>query len=134
MFTKELAKNLLQIIDERNMTLEGLANVSNLSSKFIGNIASEKQSLTLDSFEKICSALELEPNDLLLNEKSKTFFKSKPMAVVKILKRQNTELHIYRPICPSCDKPLASEWQSYCDVCGQRLSWEKYSKADIVLG
>ena len=133
MFTKELSSKLLKILNERNMTLEGLADASNLSSRFISNITNEKQIPTLESFEKICSALEVTPNDLLISEKSMQEKKSKPMPVSKIHCCKNAEGYTYTAICPSCDKPLASDWQSYCDRCGQRLSWEQYPLARIVV-
>lgn len=132
MFTKEFAAKLLKIIDERNLTIESVADLSKLSSRFISNLINEKQKPTLESFEKICSALQLEPNELLLNEKSKQPEKSKPMAVTKIFCRDRNNVYTYRAVCPACDKPLQSDWQSYCDRCGQRLNWEQYSKADLV--
>lgn len=130
MFTKELSLQMLKIIDQKKLTFEKLSEATGMSRKFIGNIINEKQSPTLDSFEKICSALELEPNDLLLNEKSKASDKSVPMLVNKVFLKQNS---VHTPLCPSCRSALASEFQSYCDACGQRLSWKKYSKSDIVI-
>ena len=132
MFTKEFATKLLKIIDERNMTLESVADAAKLSSRFISNIITGRQKPTLDSFEKICSALQLEPNDLLISDKSKQPEKSKPMAVTKIFCRDRSNAYTYRAVCPSCNRPLSSDWQSYCDRCGQRLNWEQYSKADLV--
>lgn len=132
MFTKEFAAKLLKIIDERKLTLESVADASKLSSRFISNIISGRQKPTLESFEKICSALQLEPNDLLINEKSRQADKSKPMAVNKIYCKDKDKAHTYRAVCPACNRPLATDWQSYCDRCGQRLSWSQYIKADLV--
>lgn len=130
MFTKELSFQMLKIIDQRKLTLEKLSEATGMSRKFIGNIINGKQVPSLDSFEKICSALELEPNDLLLNEKSKALGKTAPMCVDKVLLKQNS---IHTPLCPACSSALSSELQSYCDVCGQHLSWKKYNKSDIIL-
>lgn len=132
MFTKEFANNLLKIIEERNLTLESVAEITKLSRKFIGNIINQRQKPTLESFEKICSALQLEPNDLLISQKSKQVGKSEPMAVTKIFCQEKNKTLTYRAVCPSCNKLLQSDWQSYCDCCGQRLSWAQYINADFI--
>lgn len=48
------------------------------------------------------------------------------------------EVHRFRgggayPVCPRCGITLEREYQSYCDRCGQRLSWRSLRKAKIVL-
>lgn len=35
-------------------------------------------------------------------------------------------------ICPRCDITLDREYQSYCDRCGQKLSWKGFSKAKMI--
>ena len=132
MFTKELSTKLLNIIDERNMTLESLSEAAGLSRKFIGNVTSGKQVPTLSSFERICSALELEPNDLLINSKSKTADKSKPMRVDTVYCQRKDNVYSYIPVCPRCNSLLDNDWQSYCDTCGQKLSWKRYIDSKVV--
>ena len=133
MFSKELSAKLLKIIDERDMTLVSLAEASGLTREFIGKIASGKQVPTLNSFEKICSALELEPNDLLINDKSKNGEKSKAMEVNTAYCNQKGNIYTYIPICPSCNTLLHNDWQSYCDNCGQKLSWKNYIDSTVVM-
>lgn len=36
------------------------------------------------------------------------------------------------PICPRCGISLDREYQSYCDRCGQKLSWRRFSRAKVV--
>lgn len=36
------------------------------------------------------------------------------------------------PICPRCNVTLDREYQSFCDRCGQRLDWKKFSKAEEI--
>ena len=60
MFSKELAVKILKLLDKNNMTLEDLSEASGLSRKFITKITSGKQIPTLNSLEKLCSALEVE--------------------------------------------------------------------------
>ena len=47
------------------------------------------------------------------------------------------EIHLFRdedtyPVCPRCHLTMEREYQSYCDRCGQALSWKGYSKARVV--
>lgn len=35
-------------------------------------------------------------------------------------------------ICPRCDNTLEREYKSYCDRCGQKLSWKGFSNAKII--
>ena len=47
------------------------------------------------------------------------------------------EIHLFRgedayPVCPRCHLTMEREYQSYCDRCGQVLSWKGYSKARVV--
>ena len=133
MFSKELATKILKLIDERNMTLESLSEISGLSRRFINNVTSGKQVPTLNSLEKLCSALELEPNDLLISDKSKNKERSLAMYVNTIYCRQQENLSIYIPICPFCNTPLQNDWQSYCDNCGQKLSWKHYLNSKVIM-
>ena len=52
-----------------------------------------------------------------------------PLPVNKILLFKNNYSF---PICPRCNITLDREYQSFCDRCGQRLDWRKFSKAEII--
>ncbi len=131
MFSKELSFQMLKVIDQRKLTLEQVAEAAGLSRKFVGNVVNGKQVPTLDSFEKICSALELEPNDLLLSQKSKLPERAKPMQVKTVYYGGEIDPNTHLPICPHCNAVLTAEHQSYCDACGQKLRWDKYLESDI---
>ena len=131
MFSKELAANLIKIIDERNMTVESLANAVGLTREQITNIKNGKSVPKLTSLEKLCSALELNPNDLLLNEKSMQADKSRAMPVTLMYCKEEDKVATYTPVCPSCNALLYTDWESYCGYCGQRLSWEQYVNSAV---
>jgi transcriptional regulator with XRE-family HTH domain len=131
MFAKQLSVQMLKVIDQRNLTLEKVSELTGMSRKFVSNVVNGKQVPTIDSFEKICTALELEPNDLLLSEKSKAFGRTEPMRINKVFCETKNHIRSVTPICPSCNSLLSGELQGYCDCCGQRLSWHRYSEADI---
>ena len=133
MFSKELAVKILKLIDKNNMTLEALSEASGLSRKFITNITSGKQVPTLNSLEKLCSALEVEPNDLLINDKSKNQERSTAMFVDTVYCNSPKSSLTFIPICPHCNCPLQNNWQNYCDNCGQKLSWKHFSNSKIIM-
>lgn len=37
------------------------------------------------------------------------------------------------PICPRCRQSMDREYMSYCDRCGQKLSWEKLDNAKVLM-
>ena len=133
MFSKEIAVKILKLIDEKNMTLEALSEASGLSRRFITNITSGKQVPTLNSLEKLCSALEVEPNDLLINDKSKEQERSMAMLVNSVYCINNKNLSTYIPICPHCNSLLQNNWQIYCDNCGQKLSWKHFINSKVIM-
>ena len=52
-----------------------------------------------------------------------------PLRVTRIFQ---TAYDDYFPICPRCNKTLEREYQSFCDRCGQKLSWRRFSRAKVV--
>lgn len=37
------------------------------------------------------------------------------------------------PICPRCGVSVERDYQEFCDRCGQRLGWERFSSASVVV-
>ncbi len=128
-FSENLSKALAKHIKENNSTQLQLANESNLSHRFVGDIIRGDSVPTLRTFEQICAALEVTPNDLLLKEEY-NIIESKP--VTKVFWNRKTGDRGYYPICPNCNITLEREYQAYCDRCGTKLSWKSYNKAEIV--
>ncbi len=132
MFTKELSAKLRKIIQERKLTVESVAEAAKLTREQVSNIKNGKSEPKLTSLEKLCTALELNPNDLLLSEKSLQEDKAKSKPVTQVFCQESEKVKLCRAICPSCKHLLYSDWQSFCDNCGQRLNWFEYSKAELV--
>lgn len=126
MFTKELSQKIVKLIDERNLTVEALANAAGLTREYVTNIKNGRQVPSLTSFEKLCSALEVEPNDLLLSNKSSQPGKCVAKQVTDIYYPGKPTAEQYFPICPTCKALLHSNWESYCNLCGQKLSWSNF--------
>lgn len=135
MFSKNLAEKLLQLMEEKGFTQEALAEVCHVSDRFIRNVICGRQSPNIDTFEKICEGLEVDPNDLLISDKSRLPGKAVPMLVNKVyvfervFDRDGFDSY---PVCPACNRTLDRESMAYCDRCGQKLSWKGYQKAEVV--
>ena len=132
MFKRELSIKLMQILDEKELTVKSASELANVSRKYLSNIISEKQTPSIDVLENLCSALGTDPNYLLISEKSKQPGKSNVLEVTQILcdKKNLTSKHL--PICPACHKPLVRDNQAYCDHCGQKLGWRNFTNATII--
>lgn len=133
MFANELPTKILKLIDEKNMTIEALSKASGISRKFITNITSGKQVPSIHYLEKLCSALEVDPNDLLINEKSKDSERSVAMCVNTTYCNNQKKPFTYTPVCPNCNSLLQNNWQSYCDICGQKLSWKYFMNSKVIM-
>ena len=35
------------------------------------------------------------------------------------------------PVCPRCNNSFEIEYQSFCDRCGQKLSWKGFSRIKV---
>lgn len=51
------------------------------------------------------------------------------MQVTTIRRFQFVSPPVSFPICPRCQHTLEREYQSFCDRCGQALSWKHYPHA-----
>lgn len=132
MFLRVLSTALLKEMDKRKITLESLSEMCNMSKRAMGNIVREKSVPKLDSFEKICAGLEVSPEDLLLDKKSRDANKLIAMQITHIKHTKQSNSEEYFPMCPACRTTLERDYQAYCDRCGQKLSWKNYSKAKII--
>lgn len=133
MFSKEFTINMLKAIDEKEISIESLSRISGLSREYLSRVMNGKQVPTLTSFEKICSALDKEPNELLMNVNSLRGERAKSMKVKVSYCQRIGNVFSYIPVCPRCNSLLPSDWQSCCDYCGQRLSWEDYLNCKVTM-
>lgn len=52
-----------------------------------------------------------------------------PMSVVRVRILRSGEMY---PICPRCGICLDREYMSFCDCCGQMLSWRLFPFARVI--
>ena len=126
MFSKTLAQKLLQLADEKRISQETLAEICDVSPRYMGNIVRGHQVPTIATLEKICKGLEMTPDKLLLTERESGEYVTQYMQHTPI-----SSENIY-PLCPSCRRELEREYQNYCDRCGQRLLWDESIPSEVL--
>lgn len=57
----------------------------------------------------------------------------RPVRVTRVCCYRGINGRLSFPICPRCEMTMEREYQSYCDRCGQRLSWIAFEKAVVVI-
>lgn len=55
-----------------------------------------------------------------------------PMQVRKVRIIGTDQLGNCYPVCPKCGLTMDREYQSYCDRCGQALTWRNYKNAIVI--
>ena len=133
MYSKIFPINLLKAIDEKELTIESLSQLSGLTREYLSRVVNGKQVPTLTSLEKICSAVEKEPNELLMIAESLSGERAKAMKVNTAYCQHKGNTVCNLPVCPYCNSLLPTDWQSCCDYCGQRLSWEDYVNCKVIM-
>lgn len=129
-FSVNLSEALKEYIKKNHSTQLKLAEASNLSHRFVGDIIRGDSIPTLKTFEQICAALEVTPNDLLLKDNYENDKPSKMVTQILCIIRNNKEMCF--SICPGCNSTLEREYQAYCDRCGTKLNWKNYDKAEVI--
>lgn len=57
----------------------------------------------------------------------------RPMRVTAIAYFPHCHPPVSFPVCPRCEITMEREYQSYCDRCGQQLSWRGFGKHTTVI-
>lgn len=123
MFSENLSLSLLRLCGDRRLTYETASDLCDLSSRYFGDIVRRQTVPSVFTLEKLCRGFDRTPDELLLQ--GPAAFRS-PMPVTHIHIRPLGEGTASFPVCPQCGCSLEREFQSYCDRCGQCLSWESY--------
>ena len=134
MFLDNLSMSILQLCDSHKLSYEEASERCKLSSRYFGAVARGKAAPTILTLEKLCVGFDLTPNELLIPSviwREMSF--RKPLPVTQIRCHHSLGGITSFPVCPQCGITMEREYQSFCDRCGQRLSWKGFSKATIIL-
>lgn len=128
MFSDALSTSLIQLCDKEKLSYEAAAERVGCSPEFLGRIIRRKSSPTISFFEKICHGFARTPNQLLgMPGSTDELLYRVPMSVSEI--RIVPAAQSAFSVCPRCKCSLEREYQAYCSVCGQCLSWNRLHKA-----
>ncbi len=134
MFSKELSTSVLGICESRDLSYETASELCDLSPRYFGSIARGKTAPTVNTLEKLCRGLEKSPNDLL---RFSTSDEELSYRIAMQVTHYRQHLSLYHscsvfPVCPRCHCNLEREYQSFCDRCGQKLSWDFFHYATLM--
>ncbi len=134
MFLDNLSKVLLQVINNENLTYEKLAEICDVSTKFISKMIYKAAHPTIKTLEKMCVGLKKTPNELLGMhlplEEELPYRQSMQIKEVRCYKSMHG--NTYFSVCPRCNSTIEREHQNYCDECGQKLEWKNLNNASII--
>lgn len=132
MFLDNLSGSLLKLCAAEDLSYERAAELCRCSSRHFANIICKRTYPSLNVFEKICTGFHETPNHLLGVEEGEFSYRlAMPVRELHIFSAMTGEPSF--PVCPRCGRSLEREYMDYCDSCGQRLSWEFFKNADVVI-
>ena len=134
MFPDKLSSSLLLFCGANGLSYESASEKCGVSPRYFGRIIRKESSPTITVLENICTGFEKSPNELLgYPVLVKADMRSIPMAVVFTRCFHTCHGLTAFPVCPNCGCTLEREYQNYCDRCGQRLDWNSYNHAAVIL-
>lgn len=136
MFSDNLSASVLRICDARRLSYAAASERCRLSARYFGDIARGKTAPTILTLEKLCVGFNLTPNDLLAPStvrQGMSFRSPMPVTHIRCFRSSYPYGLTSFPVCPRCGITMEREYQTYCDRCGQCLSWRDFSKATVIL-
>lgn len=134
MFSDALSAAVLRLCKTHRLSYESAALRCGISPSHYASVARKSAAPSILVLEKICTGFQLTPNDLLVQPtiRQELCFRL-PMPVTHVRRLQYRSGFTSYPICPRCKATFEREYQRYCDRCGQRLHWQEFSKANVIL-
>lgn len=71
MFMTPIRVRLDEILDERKITQKALAEAAGVSRNAISRLTGHPRQVSLATIEKVCDALDVDPGEIIIREKSK---------------------------------------------------------------
>lgn len=135
MFAENLSISLVQICKKEHLSYALAAKRCHCSSQHFANIIQQKSVPSIKILEQMCCAFHATPNELMRiapSARRQPAFGPKRVTEVRLFHFPTGDSVF--PVCPKCGSTLEREYQSYCDRCGQWLSWTELEKAHVLNG
>ena len=130
MFNGNLSKSILRICDVRNLSYESISALCDISVRYLGSIARGRANPTLLVLEKLCTGLQVAPDELLgVDQHNQAWLYRQPMRLIAVRRYPTCtgSMSLY-PVCPRCNNTIKRAHQAFCDRCGQRLDWSLHDR------
>ena len=134
MFNGNLSKSILRICDVRNLSYESISALCDISVRYLGSIARGRANPTLLVLEKLCTGLQVAPDELLgVSRNKQAWLYRQPMRLLTVRQYPACTggMSLY-PVCPRCHYTMEREYQAFCDHCGQRIYWSFLRYAALI--
>ena len=134
MFPDALSDSLSRLCDETELTYEATSRNCRCSPQYFSAIIHRKSVPSIAILEKLCDGFGKTPNCLLqVSHDTQEKSYRTPMRVEAVRAFRWGGSFSAFPICPRCECTMEREYQSFCDRCGQRLSWKGFRRATVIM-
>ena len=128
LFSENIACWLSNYCSKSGMAPSVLSRQCGLHKSAVSRYIRKRNQPMLFTIEKLCYCLGVSPNDLLLTEQGSVTSYRMPLRVKEAVLFMDCNCY---SLCPKCNCTLSREYQSFCDRCGQCLSWAQYPNVEI---
>ena len=135
MFSKNLSVSVLSICDCQELTYETASELCDISTRHFASIARGQTATSVNMLEKICVGLHRMPNELLgftTADEELTYRLGKKVDHFRRVYLLHGTVISYA-VCPRCSGHIEHVYQPFCANCGQKLIWDSYQHATLLL-
>jgi DNA-binding XRE family transcriptional regulator len=128
----EIGKNIVRLRKQKGITQEWLALESEMAVSYLRSIEHGTANPTIDALDRLARVLNVSIESIidLSGETKDAESYREPMPVAEVLVLPHVVGGF--SVCPRCRTTMEREFQSYCDRCGQRLSWDDLHHAKVI--
>lgn len=135
MYSKNLSASILSICDCQKLTYEAASELCNISLRHFASIARGQTAASVNMLERLCVGLDRMPNELLgftTVDKELSYRLGRKVVNFRCDLMYLGSFTTYA-VCPSCQGYIEREFQQFCSHCGQKLNWDSYEHATLLL-
>ena len=135
MYSKNLSASILSICDFQNLTYEAASELCDISPRHFGSIARGQTAASVNILEKLCTGFKRMPNELLGFTTRDVELSYRLGLKVDHFRREPFYPGTFTTyaVCPRCSACIEREYQLFCPLCGQKLNWDSYDHATLLL-
>ena len=135
MYSKNLSASILSICDCQKLTYEAASELCDISPRHFGSIARGQTAASVNILEQLCTGLKRMPNELLGFTTADEELSYRLGLKVTLFRREPFYPGTFTTyaVCPRCMGFIEREYVPFCSECGQKLNWNSYEHATLLL-